>query len=59
MKPVFYFSFVTAAIAFTVTETKIFRPLREWIKKRSTFLGDLLSCGYCFGHWLAFVLVVI
>jgi hypothetical protein len=59
MKTVIYLSFVTAAISFTVTETKIFKPLREWMKKKSGFLGDLLSCGYCFGHWVAFVLVAI
>lgn len=59
MRLIIYLSFVTAAISFTVTETKIFKPLREWIKKKSTFLGDLLSCGYCLGHWVAFVLVAI
>jgi hypothetical protein len=59
MKLVIYLSFVTAAISFTVTETKIFKAPREWTKKKSTFLGDLLSCGYCFGHWVAFALVAV
>ena len=59
MKTLIYLSFVTAAISFTVTEAKIFKPGREWIKKKSLFLGDLLSCGYCFGHWVAFVLVAV
>ncbi len=52
-------SFVTASISFTVTETKIFKPLREWTKSKNVFLGELVSCGYCFGHWVAFVLVAI
>ncbi|HEY5912871.1 MAG TPA: DUF1360 domain-containing protein [Verrucomicrobiae bacterium] len=38
---------------------KIFRPLREWVKGRSHFLGELLFCGYCFGHWTAFALEAI
>jgi hypothetical protein len=59
MKTVIYLSFVTASISFTVTETKLFKPLREWMKKKSTFLGDLLSCGYCFGHWVAFALAAV
>jgi hypothetical protein len=59
MKTVIYLSFVTACISFTVTETKIFKPLREWLKKKSAFLGNLFSCGYCFGHWVAFFLVAI
>jgi len=56
---VIYLSFVTASLSFTVTETKVFAPLREWIKKNNSFLGELVSCGYCFGHWVAFALVTI
>ncbi len=59
METVIYLSFVTASISFTVTETKLFKPLREWLKKKSSFLGDLFCCGYCLGHWVAFVLVAI
>ncbi len=55
----FYLSLAAASISFTVTETKLFRPFREWMKKRSVFLGKLFSCGYCFGHWIAFALVAI
>ncbi|MCP4401367.1 MAG: DUF1360 domain-containing protein [bacterium] len=59
MKMVIYLSFVTASIAFTVTEVKLFEPFRLWIKEKSSFLGELFSCGYCFGHWVAFLLVAI
>lgn len=56
---VLYLSLVTASISFTVTETKLFEPLRNWFKKKSPLLGKLFSCGYCFGHWIAFGLVAI
>lgn len=59
MKDVAMLSIVTASISFTVTETKLFMPVREWVKKRNAFLGELLSCGYCFSHWIAFALVAI
>ncbi len=59
MEKVIYLSLVTASISFTVTETKLFEGLRSWVKKKSSFLGELVSCGYCFGHWIAFVLVAI
>jgi len=52
-------SLVNASISFTVSEMKIFRPLREWVKCRNHFLGELLFCGYCVGHWTAFALVAI
>jgi hypothetical protein len=57
MVKVIYLSFVAAAISFTVAETKLFATLREWMKSKSQFLGELISCGYCFGHWVAFALV--
>ena len=59
MKIVIYLSFVTASISFTVTETKLFKPLREGLKKKISFLGNLFSCGYCFGHWVAFAFVAV
>lgn len=52
-------SAVTAAVSFAVAETKLFASFREWIKTRNAFLGGLFSCGYCFGHWVAFGLVAI
>lgn len=59
MEKVLYLSFVTASVSFTVAEAKLFLPIREWAKRRNAYLGELLSCGYCFGHWVAFVLVAI
>ncbi len=52
-------SFVTGSIAFTVAETKLFRPIRKWAEEKNGFIGKLLSCGYCFGHWVAFALLAI
>jgi len=59
MQLAIYLSFITASISFSVTETKLFKPLREWMKEKSTFFGELFSCGYCLGHWVAFALVAV
>jgi len=59
MKQVLYLSLATASISFTIAEAKVCLPLREWAKRRSSLLGELLSCGYCVGHWVAFALVAI
>lgn len=59
MEKVIYLSFAAASLSFTVTETKVFMSIREWAKSKKSFLGELLSCGYCFGHWVAFALVAI
>lgn len=59
METIILLSFVNALISFNIAETKVFEPLRKKIKRVSSYLGDLVSCGYCFSHWVAFILVVI
>jgi len=59
MERVFFLSFATATISFTVAEMKVFMPLREWAKRKNAFFGELISCGYCLGLWIAFALVAI
>lgn len=50
---------VTASISFTISESWLFKGVREYIKSKNEILGHLFSCGYCLGHWVAFVLVAI
>ena len=50
-------SAVTASLSYTITETKIFEPFRNWLKGKNEFMGKLFSCGYCMGHWIALALV--
>ncbi len=59
MEQVALLSVATASIAFGITETKLFSPVREWVKLRSRFWGELICCGYCLGHWIALGLVAI
>ena len=59
MDQIIRLSIVTASVAFTITETKLFLPFREGVAKRSRFFGKLIHCGYCTGHWIAFVLVAV
>ncbi|MCP5007159.1 MAG: DUF1360 domain-containing protein [Planctomycetes bacterium] len=57
MHNIIYLSIVTASISFTLTETKLFLPVREWVKGKNEFVGEIVSCGYCLNHWVAFGLV--
>ena len=50
-------STATACVAFTISETVLFRGFREAVTARSAWLGKLFSCGYCLGHWVALGLV--
>jgi len=53
----FTLSLAAASISFLVTETKLLLPVREWVKRKNAPLGELFSCGYCFGHWVSLALV--
>jgi hypothetical protein len=59
MQQIILFSLVTASMTFTITETKLFHRFRLSMKRFNSLLGELFSCGYCFGHWVAFVLVAL
>ncbi len=52
-------SLANASLAFTISETKLFAPLRTWVGLRSTFFGKLIACGFCLGHWTALALVLV
>ena len=58
MGKVIYLS-VTASISFTVSQAKLFLPLGGWAKRKISRSGELLSCGYCLGHWVSFGLVAV
>lgn len=48
-----------ATVSLTMTRAVISRPWRARIKKKSSWLGELFSCPYCFSHWASLVAVLI
>jgi hypothetical protein len=52
-------SIACGAISMTVSKSKVFLPVRRWIKSWSVFLGEGLACPYCTSHWVAFILMLI
>lgn len=54
-----WLSVASAAISYTVADALIFKPVREWISKKSNFFGHLVCCGYCTGFWVSFILEII
>lgn len=39
------------AVTEILTTAEIFSRPRNWLQKKSNFLGSLISCGYCFSVW--------
>ena len=56
---IIWLSMASAAISYTVADAMIFKPLRCWVLSKNTFIGHLISCGYCLGFWVCFFLEAI
>ena len=60
--PLYYLVILAMAVSvmsLTVTKTKVFKFLRDWIKSKNKFIGELFSCPYCFSFYPSAVLVVL
>jgi len=58
MRDLFLLSGVSACVSFTLSESLLFVRIRRWVGQRCAFLGRLLECGYCTGHWVALAFVL-
>lgn len=47
------FGIAAGTLATTVSQSALFKPLRVWFSARWAWGGELVSCPYCLGHWLA------
>lgn len=59
MLQIFLLSVVCASISFTVSDGVIFSSLRNYLSEWNKWIGKLVCCGYCFGHWVSFGLVIL
>ena len=44
-----------AGIVWTLSSSKIFKPVREWLTLKYMFIGRLLSCWGCTAFWVGLV----
>ena len=59
MTEVIFLGMASATISYTVADAKIFEGIRKYIKSKNIFFGSLISCFYCIGHWIGFLLEII
>lgn len=55
----FFWAFAAYGITSIIVWGSIFESLRENIKKRSKFFGDLISCVLCTSTWVGFILSIL
>lgn len=49
----------TSTVSVTVAQSRLFQPLRAWVSGVWPWMGELLSCPYCLGHWVAAILLLL
>jgi len=45
-----------AWLSTTLSDSRVFAPVREFAGRKSGFFGALLKCGYCTGFWISLAL---
>jgi hypothetical protein len=50
------FLLATIGATLIVTQSYIFKPIRDYACKISPKLGKLLHCSMCFGFWTSFII---
>lgn len=46
-------------LTFTVCDAHLFGRPRRWLKARSSFIHDLLSCHFCTGFWTSMAIAAV
>jgi hypothetical protein len=52
------FAIAIAAVSMTVTKATLFKGMRERLKP-IPFFGGLVSCPYCFSHWMSALVTLV
>ncbi|WJD65107.1 DUF1360 domain-containing protein [Pseudomonas kurunegalensis] len=55
----FVIAVAASSIAYTITMTELFVPVRAWSQKLGHMIGYLFNCFYCMSHWIVFAGVLI
>ena len=46
-----FFILASSGVTVVISISSIFEPIRLFIQKRSSFLGELIACPMCTGFW--------
>ena len=52
-----YFLFILSSVGITTifTISSIFEPVRDFLEKRSAYVGEMINCPMCTGFWVGLV----
>jgi hypothetical protein len=50
-------AFIVESITYALLKADLLEKPRDFIKSKSKFLNDLLSCGYCSSFWVSLIVL--
>lgn len=50
-----YFILASVGITCLITQSSVFSSAREFIGRKSSFLGEMVTCSMCMGFWVGVV----
>lgn len=54
-----YLSVIVWVVSTSLARARAFRPFRQWVRSKSAYVGEGVSCQFCISHWIAFVVVLL
>jgi hypothetical protein len=48
-----------SVISMAVTMSELFKPFRGFVASKNKWAGQLVSCPYCFSHWVSAAVVLV
>ena len=60
--PLAVYQWIVLAVIVWIVSTglaraRAFRPFRRWVKSKSDYFGEGVSCQFCISHWIGFLAV--
>lgn len=52
-------SVIVWSVSTTFARARVLRAVRNWVRRRSDFFGEGVTCQYCVSHWVAFAVTLI
>jgi len=52
-----YLSVIVWVMSTGLARARVFRPFRKWVKSKSDYFGEGVSCQFCLSHWIGFLVV--
>ena len=59
MSQLILWAFMGYGMSTIIVYGSIFEKQRDWIKSKSTFFGDLISCMLCTSTWVGFFMSIV